>query len=102
MSRFTGVLGLALILAGAYLFSTNRRAIRPKVVLWGLALQIALALLVLRTGFSRVFEVIGAGVTRLRDFAQTGSNFGLRSAGQPERAGWARIRLQCTDHHHLT
>ena len=75
LSRFTGLLGLALIVAGAYLFSTNRRAIRTKGVLCGLGLQIALALLVLRTGFGRVFEVIGEGVTRLRDFAQKGGEF---------------------------
>ena len=75
MDRFTGVLGLALILAGAWAFSTNRRAIRPRVVLWGVGLQIALAVLVLRTGFGRVFEVIGRGVTRMLDFAQAGSEF---------------------------
>ncbi len=75
MSRFTGLLGLAVILAGAYVFSTNRRAIRPRVVLWGLGLQIGLALLVLRTQFGRVFEVAGAGVTGMLGFAQKGSEF---------------------------
>jgi len=75
MTRFTGLLGLALILAGAYAFSTNRRAIQPRVVLWGLGLQLALALLVLRTGFGRVFETVGAGITRMLDFAQAGSEF---------------------------
>ena len=54
MSRFTGLLGLAVILAIAYALSNDRRAIRPRVVLWGLGLQITLALLVLRTSFGRV------------------------------------------------
>jgi hypothetical protein len=40
MGRFTGVLGLLTMLGLAYLFSTNRRAIKPKIVLWGLSLQI--------------------------------------------------------------
>jgi CNT family concentrative nucleoside transporter len=75
MSRFTGLLGLALILAAAWVFSSDRRAIRPRVVVWGLILQIVLALLVLRTGFGRVFEVIGGVITRLLDFAQAGSTF---------------------------
>ncbi|HYM11574.1 MAG TPA: nucleoside transporter C-terminal domain-containing protein [Bryobacterales bacterium] len=75
MSRFTGVLGLALIVGGAWVFSTNRRAIRLKVVLWGLGLQLVLALLVLRTGVGRVFEFIGRGVTHMLDFAQAGSTF---------------------------
>ena len=75
MSRLTGLLGLGLILVGAWAFSTRRTSIRPRVVLWGLGLQITLALLVLRTGFGRVFELIGAGVTRMLDFAQAGSEF---------------------------
>ncbi|MBI3694493.1 MAG: NupC/NupG family nucleoside CNT transporter [Acidobacteria bacterium] len=75
MTRFTGLLGLALILALAYALSTNRRAIQLRVVLWGLGLQIVLALLVLRTAFGRVFEVMGAGVTGMLDFAQRGSEF---------------------------
>ena len=75
MSRFTGLLGLALILAIAYALSTNRRAIQPRIVLWGLGLQIVLAVLVLRTGFGRVFEVMGAGVTGMLGFAQRGSEF---------------------------
>jgi len=90
MDRFTGLLGLGLILGGAYLFSTERRAIRPRVVLWGLGLQFAMAVLVLRTGFGRVFEVIGAGVNRMLEFSQAGSNFvfgPLASAGGPAGAG---------------
>ena len=75
MSRFTGLLGLALIVGGAYAFSTRRRAIPLKVVLWGLGLQFALALLVLRTPFGRIFQWIGAGVNHMLDYAQTGSSF---------------------------
>ena len=48
MGRFTGVLGLLTMLGLAYLFSTNRRAIKLKMVAWGLGLQIALAFLVIR------------------------------------------------------
>ena len=46
MARFTGVLGLLSMLGLAYLFSTNRRAIKLKTVAWGLALQITFAFLV--------------------------------------------------------
>src|ERR1700741_222366 len=75
MSRFTGLLALVLIVGGAYAFSTNRKAISPKVVFWGLTLQFALAVLVLRTPFGLVFQFIGGGVTRMLDFAQAGSEF---------------------------
>ncbi len=37
MGRFVGVLGMAVLLGLAYLFSTNRKAIQKKTVLWGLA-----------------------------------------------------------------
>ncbi len=39
MNRLVGVLGLATLLGLAYLFSTNRRAIRLKTIAWGLGLR---------------------------------------------------------------
>ena len=69
MGRFTGVLGLLTMLALAYLFSTNRRAIKPKIVLWGLGLQIALAFLVIRwTGGQMLFLRMGNAVTRVLSY----------------------------------
>ncbi|MBI3667861.1 MAG: NupC/NupG family nucleoside CNT transporter [Acidobacteria bacterium] len=90
MSRFTGVLGLALILAGAYAFSTNRRAVRPRIVLWGLGLQFGLALLVLDTPFRLVFDAISRGVNRMLDFAQKGIEF-VFYAPQPGAPGPAGL-----------
>jgi len=48
MERFSGLIGFVGILAIAYLLSTNRRAIRWKTVFWGLALQLATAVAVLK------------------------------------------------------
>ena len=48
MGRFTGILGLLTMLGLAYAFSTNRRAIRLKTVAWGLGLQGAFAIFVLK------------------------------------------------------
>ena len=74
--HWTGLLGMAVILALAYLFSTNRRAIRLKTVLWGLGLQIAFAFVVLDTNIGReVFAVIGDAVTKLLDYSYYGSTF---------------------------
>ena len=59
MTQFlTGLLGIAVILAVALLFSTNRRAIRPRVVVTAFALQAAIAALVLYVPAGRA--VIGA------------------------------------------
>ena len=43
MSRFAGLLGIVVLLSIAYLFSTDRNAIRLKTVLWGLGLQFVFA-----------------------------------------------------------
>jgi concentrative nucleoside transporter, CNT family len=74
--HWTGLLGMAVILALTWVFSTNRRAIRIKTVAWGLGLQIAFAFIVLDTNIGRdVFSVIGALVTRLLDYSYYGSTF---------------------------
>lgn len=75
MERFTGLLGLVVILAAAYLMSTNRRAIRRDVVLWGLGLQFLFAFLVLRTPFGRLFQAASGVVNSLLAYAEEGSTF---------------------------
>src|SRR6266851_9590938 len=75
MQRYTGLLGLVVILAVAYLFSANRRAIRPRVVFWGLGLQFGFAFLVLKTNFGLVFQTIGTGVNHLIQYSAEGSKF---------------------------
>jgi CNT family concentrative nucleoside transporter len=75
MARFTGLLGIAVILIAAWVFSTNRRAIQPRVILWGLGLQFVFAVLVLKTSFGKIFEAIGVGVNAMLNYAEAGSNF---------------------------
>jgi concentrative nucleoside transporter, CNT family len=83
MGRFTGILGLLTMLALAYAFSTNRRAIRLKTVAWGLGLQFAFAVFVLRveTG-RRVFQKAGDVVNRLLSYAFVGSQFVFGELGK--------------------
>ncbi|MHB8486224.1 MAG: NupC/NupG family nucleoside CNT transporter [Candidatus Acidiferrales bacterium] len=76
MHRWVGLLGMITILGLAYLFSTNRRAIRLKTVLWGLALQITFAFIVLDTSIGRAtFSFIGGAVDKLLSYAFYGSTF---------------------------
>ena len=75
MGRLTGVLGIAAILMIAYLFSTNRRAIKLRVVLWGLGLQLLFAVIVLKTSFGGVFQKIGEGVNAMLGYSVAGSEF---------------------------
>ncbi|MBZ5546800.1 MAG: NupC/NupG family nucleoside CNT transporter [Acidobacteriia bacterium] len=76
MGRFTGILGLITMLGLGYAFSTNRRAIRLKTVGWGLGLQVAFAIFVLKIEFGRMlFQRAGDAVNRLLSYSFVGSKF---------------------------
>jgi CNT family concentrative nucleoside transporter len=75
MERFTGVLGILVVLLVAYLFSTNRKSIRPRVLGWGLSLQFGFAFLVLKTPVAKAFQAMSAGVNHLLEYAAEGSKF---------------------------
>ena len=77
-----GLLGMAFILGICWLLSSNRRAIQPRVVLWGLGLQWVFALLVLKTDTGqKVFEIAGKAVNRLLSFSLEGSRFVFGNLG---------------------
>jgi concentrative nucleoside transporter, CNT family len=83
MGRFTGILGLLTMLGLAYIFSTNRKAIRLKTVGWGLGLQIAFAIFVLKIEFGRrLFQRAGDAVNRLLSYAFAGSQFVFGDLGK--------------------
>jgi CNT family concentrative nucleoside transporter len=83
MSRFVGVLGIAVFLGLAFLFSTNRKAIQKKTVLWGLGLQLAFGVFVLKFELGRrIFQVAGDGVNKLLSFAFAGSEFVFGEMGK--------------------
>src|SRR5579859_3825165 len=76
MGRFTGILGLLTMLSLAYIFSTNRRAIRIKTVAWGLGLQIAFAIFVLRVDYGRrIFQAAGDAANNVLHYSFVGSEF---------------------------
>ncbi len=83
MARFTGILGLLTMLVLAWLFSTNRRAIRWRTVLWGLGLQFVFAFIVLRSTVGRTLLAhAGDGVNRLLGYAFAGSTFVFGDLGR--------------------
>jgi CNT family concentrative nucleoside transporter len=83
MGRFTGILGLLAMLGLAYIFSTNRKAIRGKTVAWGLGLQIVFAIFVLKIDFGRkLFQAAGAAVNQLLSYSFVGSQFVFGDLGK--------------------
>lgn len=76
MQRFTGLLGIVLILGLAFLLSNNRRAINYRLVGTGLAVQLALAVFILKVPFGqRLFQTLGAAITKILDFSKEGAAF---------------------------
>jgi len=76
MGRFTGILGILTMLALAYAFSTSRRAIRLKTIAWGLGLQLAFAVFVLRIEIGqKALSTARDAVTHLLGYSYAGSHF---------------------------
>src|SRR6266481_2588174 len=83
MGRFAGLLGLATMIGFAYLFSTDRKAIRLKTVLWGLGLQVSFAFFVLRFEIGRnIFQSAGFYVNKLLSYSYVGSEFVFGEIGK--------------------
>jgi CNT family concentrative nucleoside transporter len=88
--RLQPLVGLIVIVSIAYAISTNRRAIDVRIIAWGLGLQIAFALIVLKTtAGQRTFQALGGAINRLLDFAFVGSSFVFGPLGSKEV--WPRI-----------
>ena len=82
MGRFTGILGLLTMLGLAYAFSTSRRAINKKTVVWGLGLQVVFAIFVLKIELGRIlFQKAGDAVNRLLSYSFEGSKFVFGALG---------------------
>ena len=76
MQILMSLAGMVMILAIAFLLSSNRKAIRPRVVLSAFALQAGLAALVLYVPWgNRVLQGAAAGVSNLLGYANEGTKF---------------------------
>lgn len=83
-----GILGVAAILGLAYLLSSDRRAIRLRVVGAAFALQAGIALLVLRTsGGQAVLHTLSNGVSALLGYAAAGTSFLFGPLARPDLGG---------------
>jgi CNT family concentrative nucleoside transporter len=76
MDRLHGLLGVAFILGIAFAFSNNRTKINWRLVATGIALQIAIALLIFKVGpVAKFFSLLGHGMGKLEEFARAGAGF---------------------------
>ncbi len=76
MGRFTGVIGIFIILGLAFLWSNNRKKINYRLVITGLLLQLSLAIFILKVPLGQhIFAWLGHAINKLLDFSQQGGNF---------------------------
>src|SRR5262245_11599632 len=97
MERLLPIVGLLTILGIAYAFSTDRKAIQPKTVLWGIGLQFALALFVLKTNAGQlVFSFLGEKIRALLEFSFEGSSLVFGELGKKlgGASGWMIFGFQ--------
>ena len=81
--RLTGLFGIALMLGIGVAFSRNRGAISWRVVAWGVGLQLAFAVFVLRVPFGQdLFRTLGDIVTKILGFSYAGSEFVFGEIGK--------------------
>lgn len=76
MGRFTGIIGIIVILGLAYLWSNNRRKINYRLVITGILLQVALAIFILKVPVGQeIFAFLGKAINKLLDFSKEGGLF---------------------------
>jgi CNT family concentrative nucleoside transporter len=85
-----GLAGMALILLIAFAFSSNRKAIRLRVVSSAFALQAAIAVLVLYVDAGKAaIQAMSHGVSNLLGYAQAGIDFLFGNLAKPELGGYS-------------
>ena len=88
MERFTGLIGIVVILGIAFMFSNNRKRINKRLVLSGLCMQVAIAVLILKVpAINHFFQFLGKGMQKLEGFAQQGAGFVYGGIGVVDPAG---------------
>ena len=76
MERYIGILGLVVILGIAYAASLDRKAIKPRIIVWGLGLQFTFALFVMKIPVGMaILSGLAAATNGLMNKANAGAEF---------------------------
>lgn len=76
MERLISLFGLVVFVGLSYAFSCDRRAVKWPPVLWGIALQLVFAILILKTAPGlALFKFLGDLVAQLLNFSDVGAKF---------------------------
>ncbi|MEH1769131.1 MAG: NupC/NupG family nucleoside CNT transporter [Nostoc sp.] len=76
MERTISALGILVFIGISYAFSVNRRAVRWRIVAWGLGLEFVFAILILKTPWGlNIFKSLGDIVSQFLAFSDVGAKF---------------------------
>ncbi|MGX1901278.1 NupC/NupG family nucleoside CNT transporter [Thermolongibacillus altinsuensis] len=76
MNILWGLIGIFVVFSIAFLFSSNKKAINPRTILGGLAIQVTFAFIVLKWETGRKFlQWLTNAVTNIINYANEGINF---------------------------
>jgi CNT family concentrative nucleoside transporter len=90
-NRYLNVIGIVVILLIAWLFSRKRKAIDYKMIAVALSLQVAIALIVLKTSLGNAaVQTVAIGVNKIYQFADAGTSFVFGNLVNPNGA-WGFI-----------
>ncbi|UCZ53963.1 NupC/NupG family nucleoside CNT transporter [Bacillus shivajii] len=89
MNIIWGIFGIFTVFFVAFLFSSNRKAIKPRTVLGGLAIQITFAFIVLKweTG-KEALQQLALGVTQIINYTNEGIDFLFGGLFEAENVGF--------------
>ncbi len=90
MSKLIGVAGIVVLLAIAFLFSSNRKAVNLRIVAAAFALQVVVAIFVLYSDWgSRLIDSMSTGVQAIIDFSQAGIAMVFGPLADVDRIGFS-------------
>ena len=95
--QYQGLLGVATVIAICVVMSDNRRRIDWRLVIWGMALQVTFAALIILTRPGQnLFATADAAINGLLQFSKAGSDLLLRSFMlPPSGTGLVRGARRC-------
>tara|TARA_Y100000590_G_scaffold470473_2_gene665500 strand:+ start:20078 stop:21301 length:1224 start_codon:yes stop_codon:yes gene_type:complete len=80
MVRFTGLIGIVVLLGIAYILSNNRKAIKYRIIIWGIGLQVLFGFIILKIPLVKSqFSFVDNLFKKLISFSDEGSNFLFKS-----------------------
>lgn len=89
MAYIVALIGVVLFIAIAYVFSSNRKAINWRTILWAFGLQVVFGVLILKTSAGvAVFDYLNDAILKVLDFQKAGAEMVFGGLASQEKFGY--------------